>query len=140
MAFDPCPLFRFVFLVGAILRSLAEVSAPVNATAQMRLYSSGLKGQDCSKMPSNLGDAGGKQGLCFPRHINYFYAAGAFTGAAAGATGAAGAGSGARDFFTESESLSVFATNNATCQACVSVNAPLNAGIPVRRIPFDTFQ
>ena len=36
--------------------------------------------------------------------------------------------------------LSAFASKMETCHICVSVNTLLKEGMPVKRIPFDTFQ
>ena len=61
-------------------------------------------------------------------------------GAAAGAAGAAAAAACANAAFTEGGSLSEFASSTLTCQICVSVNRPLNPGMPVNRMPFSAFQ
>jgi hypothetical protein len=70
-----------------------------------------------------------------------------FFGAALGDSGGfadiiiiAGAGSGASAFLAESGSLSVPATNSASCHICVSFNMDLKLGIPVNRMPFSIFQ
>src|SRR6267154_990701 len=46
----------------------------------------------------------------------------------------------ARAAFTAGEILSAFASNTLTCQICVSLSVSLNAGMPVKRIPFFAFQ
>lgn len=48
--------------------------------------------------------------------------------------------SAARNCRTPGGSLFPFASNWLTCHICVSDNVPLNAGIPVSRMPFATFQ
>ena len=50
------------------------------------------------------------------------------------------AGVGASSFFTDSGSAFLLANNSLTCQIAVSGTNPLNAGMPVSRIPFSTFQ
>src|SRR5579872_4700348 len=57
-------------------------------------------------------------------------------------TDAIGAGNGSETsiFLAESGILSALATSWATCQSCVSVSAPLKAGIPDSRIPLAAFQ
>jgi len=52
----------------------------------------------------------------------------------------AGIGGGASCCFTASEILSAFASSRLTCHICVSLRLPLNPGMPVKRIPFATFQ
>lgn len=48
--------------------------------------------------------------------------------------------SAARNCRTACGSLFPFASNWLTCHICVSDNVPVNAGIPVNRMPFATFQ
>ena len=67
----------------------------------------------------------------------FFFAAGALSGIAMDIGVDVPAAS---SCFTDSEILSAFFTNTATCQICVSVNCPLNPGIPDKRMPFSTFQ
>jgi hypothetical protein len=90
----------------------------------------------------NCGRLGGSADFAFPPEAtNYLFKAGAFciAGGIAGIP-AAGSGSGANTFLAESGSLFAFATSNASCQTCVSFNMSLKVGIPVKRIPFFTFQ
>src|SRR5271156_4562606 len=58
----------------------------------------------------------------------------------AGAARIAGTGGGLNISRISGESLSARASKALTCQICWSVRDSLNPGIPVRRIPFFTFQ
>jgi hypothetical protein len=75
---------------------------------------------------------------CLPGSSIYFFlAAGLLDGMAISIGVLAPAES---SFLTGSIILSAFFTSTVTCQICVSVNASLNPGMPVNRMPFSVFQ